>query len=157
MKYWIIIDDVRRGPLSVEEIRIIPGIGLDTPVWHPGLSAWTTLGTVSELAALFAPPVPEFNVGRSDVRWTAPYAAPKPAPVPPEPPTYLVWNILATVLCCIPVGAVGIYFSTKVSSRYSQGDYYGARRMSERAQWMIIVSIVLGLMSLPFQMVLAML
>lgn len=156
MKYWIIIDDERQGPLTVEDISMTPGASLDTPVWYPGLSSWTTIAMVPELASLFAPPVPEFNAGRQDVRWTAPYTAPKPTAVPAEPPSFLIWNILATVLCCIPVGALGIYFSAKVSSRYSCGDYHGARVMSERAQWMVILSIVLGLISLPFQMVLAM-
>ncbi|MDE7407374.1 MAG: CD225/dispanin family protein [Muribaculaceae bacterium] len=156
MKYWIIIDDNRLGPLTVDEIRMTPGACLDTPVWHQGLSAWTTIAMVPELASLFAPPVPEFNTGRQDARWTASYSAPKPQPVPAEPPTYLIWNILATVLCCIPSGILGIYFSAKVSSKYSRGDYHGARVMSERAQWMVMLSIVLGLISLPFQMVIAM-
>ena len=32
-----------------------------------------------------------------------------------EPENYLVWAILCTVLCCLPIGIVSIVYSTKVS------------------------------------------
>lgn len=63
----------------------------------------------------------------------------------PMPPTYMVWSIIATILCCLPAGIVAIVYSSSVSSRYYARDYEGARRASERAEIWIIVSIVTGI------------
>ncbi len=68
-------------------------------------------------------------------------------PRPPMPENYLLWSILATVLCCFIPGIVAIIFSSQVSSRYYTGDYDGARRASRNAQICIIASIVLGVVS----------
>lgn len=54
MKYWIIIDSVQKGPLSVEELYAIPGLSMSTPVWHEGLADWTTAATIPEIAAIIA-------------------------------------------------------------------------------------------------------
>lgn len=91
---------------------------------------------------------------------SAPVPPPIPqAPVPPAipanpaghsepmPPTYLVWAVLATLFCCLVPGVVAVYYSSIVSSRYYVKDYEGARRASERAEWWIIASIVLGVVS----------
>ena len=81
-----------------------------------------------------------------------PAGSPAPAPLPyghqePMPNTYLVWSILATILCCFIPGVVAIVFSSMVSSRYYAKDYEGARRASVRAQAWIIASVVLGLIT----------
>lgn len=65
----------------------------------------------------------------------------------PMPPTHLVWAVLATLFCCLVPGVVAIFFSSSVSSRYYVKDYEGARRASERAEWWIIASVVLGVVS----------
>lgn len=64
---------------------------------------------------------------------------------PAMPSTYLVWSVIATVLCCMVPGIVAIVYSTKVSSRYFARDYEGSKKASEMAQYWIIGSIVLGL------------
>lgn len=72
----------------------------------------------------------------------------------PMPPTYFVWSILCVLLCCFIPGLVAAYFSSRVSSRYYQGDLEGAKKASDMAQVWIIVSFVLGVLSatlyLPF-------
>ena len=65
----------------------------------------------------------------------------------PMPDTYLVWSVLATVLCCLIPGIVAIVYSTMVSSKYYAKDYDGARRASEKAQYWIIASVVLGVIT----------
>lgn len=55
MKYWIIIDSVQKGPLTLEELSTQPGVNPSTPLWHEGLSDWTTAGAVPEVAALLFP------------------------------------------------------------------------------------------------------
>lgn len=81
-----------------------------------------------------------------------PPVQPGQAPLPyghqePMPSTYLVWSILATILCCFIPGVVAIVFSSMVSSRYYAKDYEGARRASVRAEAWIIASVVLGLIT----------
>lgn len=63
------------------------------------------------------------------------------------PPTYLVWAVVMTVLCCLPAGVVAIVFACQVSSKFYAGDMEGALRASERAQIWIIVSFVLGVLA----------
>lgn len=86
----------------------------------------------------------------------APYPFNQQPPVPPAsgfnnqepmPDTYLVWSVLATVLCCLIPGIVAIVYSTMVSSKYYAKDYDGARRASEKAQYWIIASVVLGVIT----------
>ncbi len=53
---------------------------------------------------------------------------------PSEPPkNWLVESILATLFCCLPFGVAGIVYATQVNTKYSQGDYEGARFASEQA------------------------
>lgn len=68
-------------------------------------------------------------------------------PTPPMPPTFMVWAILSTICCCLPAGVVAIIYSAQVSSKYFSRDYEGARRVSERTEIWIIVSIVLGIIA----------
>lgn len=69
------------------------------------------------------------------------------SPTAQMPPTYLVWSVIMTILCCTVPGIVAIIYSAQVSSKFYQGDIEGAHRASERAQIWIIVSFVLGVLS----------
>lgn len=52
------------------------------------------------------------------------YAAPQgPAPSATWP---LVQGILVTLLCCLPLGVVGIIYAAMAMSKISSGDYAGA-------------------------------
>ena len=86
------------------------------------------------------------------IRYAMPNAMkPQTDPIPEKPATYLGWNIAAIILCCFITGIIGVIYSSKVSSRYDMGDYDGARRASETAGLLLIISIVAGLVLLPFQ------
>ncbi|PVW15301.1 CD225/dispanin family protein [Marixanthomonas spongiae] len=64
---------------------------------------------------------------------------------PPKPDNYLVWAILCTVLCCLPLGIVSIIKSTKVNELYAQGDYAGAQKASNDAKkWAMWGAIIAG-------------
>ncbi|MBT0566312.1 CD225/dispanin family protein [Williamsia sp. CHRR-6] len=67
-----------------------------------------------------------------------------PAGLPPE--NYLVWAILCTVLCCLPLGIVSIIKSNSVNTLWAQGDQMGAARASEEAKkwamWGAIIGVV---------------
>lgn len=74
-------------------------------------------------------------------------------PDQPCPPTYLVWSIIVTIICCVPFGIAAIIFSAQVKQAYRNGNLAKAEKMSEWAQWMIILSIVFGLVALPLQII----
>lgn len=50
------------------------------------------------------------------------------------PDNNLVWAILSTVLCCLPLGIVAIIKSTKVSELWARGDYAGAQKAADDAK-----------------------
>lgn len=52
--------------------------------------------------------------------------------VPPK--NYLVESILITILCCLPLGIVGIINATKVEGLFAAGDYDGAQRAADDAK-----------------------
>jgi hypothetical protein len=67
-----------------------------------------------------------------------PYAA-----EPTHVPTHLAEAIIATLLCCWPLGLVAIIQATKVSSRNAVGDVEGAMEASRKAKlwsWIAIAS-----------------
>ena len=68
------------------------------------------------------------------------YGAPGPQGTPP--PNYLVWAILTTVLCCLPLGIPSIVFSTQVNSKWALGDVAGAQDASVKAKKFAIWSAI---------------
>jgi Interferon-induced transmembrane protein len=60
------------------------------------------------------------------------------------PDNYLVWAILSTVLCCLPLGIVSIVKSTQVNSLWAQGQTDQARAAAEAAKKFAIYSVVGG-------------
>lgn len=93
---------------------------------------------------------------------------PPPPPPPPSsygvqgapPPNYLVWAILATVLCglgsllALPLGIASIVFSTQVNSKWAMGDVAGAQSASQKAKtfaiWTAVVGVVLNVIATAF-------
>lgn len=73
-------------------------------------------------------------------------------PLPPCPPTNLVWGILTTVLCCQVLGIVSIVYALQVKAKYDSGDLETAQRYSDRAAMWSIAAIVAGLIVTPFVM-----
>ena len=61
-----------------------------------------------------------------------------------EPDNYLVWAILCTVLCCLPLGIVSIVYSTKVSGLWAQGRYAEAQAAANNAKKWAIISAIVG-------------
>lgn len=65
-----------------------------------------------------------------------------PAGAPPE--NNLVWAILCTVLCCMPLGIVAIIKSTKVKELWLQGDHAGAQKAADDAKKFSIWGLAAG-------------
>lgn len=60
-------------------------------------------------------------------------------------PNYLVFAILATVLCCLPAGIPAIVYAAQVNGKLLQGDLAGAQAASNNAKMWCWISFGLGL------------
>lgn len=61
------------------------------------------------------------------------------------PPSYLLWAILSTLCCCLPLGVVAIVKASQVSGLYQRGLWDQALMASEDAKRWCIYSAVSGL------------
>lgn len=90
------------------------------------------------------------------------YGGMPPAPPPPgypggsgygvgaqgtPPPNHLVWAILSTLFCCLPLGIASIVFAAQVNGKWAAGDVAGAQDSSRKARqfalWGTIIGVVL--------------
>jgi hypothetical protein len=75
----------------------------------------------------------------------------------PPPQNYLVWAILTTLFCCLPLGVASIVFSTQVNSKWQAGDYAGAQEASGRAKnfalWSALSTIIIFVLIFAFVIV----
>jgi hypothetical protein len=61
-------------------------------------------------------------------------AGPPPSGYRPEVPTYLFQSIAVTLLCCLPLGLVAIYYAAQVNSKLAAGNIPGAQQASGSAR-----------------------
>jgi hypothetical protein len=85
--------------------------------------------------------VPTFNnsVSRPTVGGTANFNNVTP------PNNYLVFGILTTIFCCLPLGIVSIIFSSKVNSLWAQGDFERAYIASSKAKKFALFALFAGI------------
>lgn len=126
----------RRGPFTLHDIT--PYLRPDTPVWYQGLTDWMPAAQAPLTSHLFAhtPPPPREH-GYRDT-----YSYRHSDSMPPRPATYLVWAILVTIFCCLPLGVVSIVYAARVDSLYNQGLYDEALDASKKAKMWVIWSVV---------------
>ena len=144
MKYYMHIGGQQVGPYEENELPS-HGLTASTMVWREGMPDWVAASQVPELSHLLPPsqqppsyqPQPGYGPQQ-------PYGA-----QPPMPDTYMVWAILATLLCCLPFGIVSIVKASQVSSLYNQGRYQEAVAASEAAKkwaiWSAVAGVVLSI------------
>lgn len=64
----------------------------------------------------------------------------------PAPDNNMVWAILSTVLCCLPLGIVSIVKAANVNSLWAQGQYAAAQQAAQDAKkfamWGAIAGVV---------------
>lgn len=136
MDYYIIKDNKRQGPFSIERLKE-SGISADTKVWREGLDTWTDAGNVPELAEFAIPVVPP------PIDWEEKKEETQPGR-PPMPKTWLAESIIVTLLCCLPLGIIAIIYSTQVESNYITGDYDMAQYKSNQARNMLLWGVGVG-------------
>ena len=68
---------------------------------------------------------------------------------PPKPKNYLVESILVTLVCCLPLGIVGILMALNSDNAYARGNYAVAQENANKAKqfalWGAISYVVLVL------------
>lgn len=179
IEYWIAVDRQKIGPMTLAQMRTRM-IEPHTLVWREGLPTWVRADSLPELASIFraqsieecpspvtssesAPPVSPAEV--DPTVGPRPYIAPvadaracarsrdvsgSANEVPQMPPTYVGWSIVALLLCCMIPAIVALVNALRVSSLYNSGLFEESRKASGRAELWLIISIVLGLVTLPF-------
>lgn len=78
---------------------------------------------------------------------------------PTNPPdNNLVWAILCTVLCCLPLGIVAIIKSSNVNALWAQGNYEAAQKAADDAKkysiWGAAITAILLILYVLFIVVL---
>jgi len=138
MYYFIDSSGQQQGPVAAHDLPRY-GVTPQTNVWKEGMANWQPAGSVAELSRLFASPPP--------VAPPLPYTPqPQPSVEPLEKPNnYLVWSVLATLLCCLPTGLVAIIQSNRVNTCWQAKDYAGAQKASGSAKTWCWVSVAIGI------------
>ena len=68
----------------------------------------------------------------------------------------LVWAILSTLFCCLPLGIVSIINAAKVNGLLAAGDIAGARDAADKAKKWAIYAAVAGIVVFVLYIVLVM-
>ena len=146
MKYYMHTGGQQLGPFEESEL-LSHGLTASTMVWCEGMPDWVAASQVPELSHLLLPSQqPHSYQPQPGYGPQQPYGA-----RPPMPATYLVWAILATLLCCMPFGIVSIVKASQVSSLYYQGNYAEARAASRAARnWAIASAVSSGAIVLVY-------
>lgn len=157
-EYYIGKNNQRMGPYPLEQL-LSYGLTPDSLVWCTGMPGWQKAIEVPEVAALFAPQQPQYQAPQPQYQQPAPqpqyqqpayqqpqYQQPQyqqPAyqqpqygysNLPPRPDSNMVWAILSTILCCLPLGIVAIIKASSVNGLYDRGDYAGAEAAAKSAK-----------------------
>lgn len=137
MNNYFYIDEngQQKGPISPMQFNAY-GVTSRTMVWCNGMSDWMRAGDIPELsefvnvggAGFSAPPDPPHAANANNTAYG------RQAPLGVCPDTNLVWGILCTILCCMPLGVVSIVYACKVENRFYAGDTAGAIDASKKAR-----------------------
>ena len=153
--YYLNSRNEQQGPVVLEQL-LFHGVTRDTMVWTEGMPQWQRAGEVADLLQLFAPqgssvpPPPFMNtgeavpppVGNFQYRYEQ-----EPSPRRSKPDSYLVFSILVTVLCCVPLGIVALIYACQVDGHWSRGAYDEAESASKRAKAFCLISLGIGILS----------
>jgi hypothetical protein len=72
---------------------------------------------------------------------------PGQSPAGGPPPNYLVWSILTTIFCCLPLGVVSIVYAAQVNSKWASGDAAGSMDSSRKARQFALWSAIVGVVA----------
>lgn len=144
MNYYYLKDGKSSDkPVDVKTFMEL-GLSKSTLVWCEGMSGWQPASDVEELRKMFEantpppPPPPPHSF---------PPPPPSSEPKQKEPTNYLVYSILATLLCCVPTGVVSIVYANKANTSWSMGRYEEAEKATKNARLWLFISIGAGVLT----------
>ncbi|SOD52728.1 CD225/dispanin family protein [Pseudoxanthomonas wuyuanensis] len=81
-------------------------------------------------------------------------------PLPPQAtapyiPNHLVWAILTTLFCCLPMGIVSIVYAAQVDGKRAAGDIAGALETSRKAKFWAVLSACVAIVPLTLYLIFA--
>ena len=124
MEIFVGKNDEQYGPFPIEKVNesIANGeFSLDDLGWYEGLGEWKPLRNIEGIVGATVVPTVVSN-------------PPNNAGVPAEQvPSNLVWGILSTLCCCLPLGIVSIVYASKVEGYVIAGDIEKAKENSKKA------------------------
>jgi len=117
--------------LASVDVQLAPGQGV--------LATWAAPGTALgqgtfSLAGAAAPPAAPQQYGQQQYGQQQYGSQQYGQPAGSPPDSYLVWAILSTLFCCLPLGIASIIFASQVSSKYAAGDIAGAQESARKAK-----------------------
>ena len=72
-----------------------------------------------------------------------------------QPNNNLVWAILVTVFCCLPLGIVSIVKATQVSGLWAQGQYAEAQKAADDAKKWAMWGAIIGAIAIVIYLIIA--
>jgi hypothetical protein len=134
-QYYYTDGKERYGPFTLEQLKE-KNIGGDTLVWKEGMADWQPANSLPDFQTI-SPPVSTLQPPPA-----MPYSAPFPTAAPKN---WLVESILVTLLCCLPLGIVGIINATKVEALWNSGQRDLALKASQDAGKWVKIAFITGL------------
>ena len=150
--YQIARSGTKTGPFDEAEVRakLADGsiVGSDL-CWTQGMETWLPVSQVFEIEVA-VPATGAMEVPAATAATAAGTPGPQAGGIDPmslkQPPTHMVSAILATLLCCLPLGIVAIVYASKVSALYQAGHYHGALEASDKAKFWSNMSVLVVLL-----------
>jgi hypothetical protein len=133
--YYLNQNNVQCGPVEAANLPAY-GVTVNTMVWQSGMANWQPAGQVSELQNIFTqPPQPPQSPIPPN------YAAGGVRPIKPD--NNMVFAVLTTLFCCLPLGIYSIVLASKVNGLYESGKYQEAQHSADEAKkWAIIAAVI---------------
>ena len=149
--FYLDANNQQAGPAFPQEFARL-GVGRQTMVWKQGMSSWVPAGQLPELQSYFesaTPPPPPHSesatLGNVSSSASTNSSATTGNAAPARPENNLLWAILTTCLCCLPLGIYAIVQASKVNTLYAEGNYAEAKAMADDAKKWSIIGAVVGL------------
>ncbi|MBO5699766.1 MAG: CD225/dispanin family protein [Bacteroidaceae bacterium] len=146
--YFITPDNKRGGPVLPEKFAE-KGITEDTLIWKSGMADWTPAGMVDEVKAFVVPQIKKATEQELSSKPNEPISAAgfmRNGVLLPKPDNGMLWAILSTICCCIPLGIVAIYKASKVNTLYYLGQYEEAVLQADSARRWALAALITGIL-----------
>ena len=160
--FYIDAQNQQHGPIDEEKL-LAAGVQRHTLVWCKGMANWMPAESIAELKR-------RFDEAEQQQTQAQQQPDPQPQPSPNEPPpyqnytqqstfnnyndnrppfpnTYLVWAVLSTICCCLPLGIVAIVKANQVSGLFYRGFYDEAYLAAEDAKKWSIAAFLVGIIT----------